>query len=401
MQRRTSVRAVLRSGAAPRLHRRQPLMEPHPPLGILHVVNSLDYGGLERVVCDLALQQHADGHRVRVFSICDTAGFRDALESAGIPVTVGGKRRTLDLRVLRALRQAATGHGIDILHTHNFVPNYYAATAMLGTRHRHAIVNSCHNMGTRLSNARLRGLYRLSLRRTARVAMVGAQVHGRFTADGIVDPARAVTVLNGIPVGRFSPGEARRRAARAQLGIAEDAPVVGSVGRLVELKNHRLLIACMPALLAAHPTARLVLVGDGPLLAELRAYAQSLGVAAQVVFAGAHDDVAALLPALDIFALPSRTEGLSIALLEACAAQRAVVATAVGGNPEIIEDGVTGRLFASEDQVRLSALLLELLDDAPQRQRLGEAAGRWVQAHASVEAMAGRYREVYADALTR
>ena len=376
-------------------------MEPHPHLGILHVVNSLDHGGLERVVCDLALQQHADGHRVRVFSICDTGGFRDSLERAGVPVTVGGKTRTLDLRVLRALRQLATGHRMDILHTHNFVPNYYAATAMLGARHRHAIVNSCHNMGTRLSNARLRGLYRLSLRRTARVAMVGAQVHGRFTADGIVDPAQAVTVLNGIPVGRFRPDDARRHAARAQLGIDPDAPVVGSVGRLVELKNQRLLIACMPALLAVHPAVRLVLVGDGPLLAELRAFAQSLGVAGQVVFAGAHDDVAGLLPALDIFALPSRTEGLSIALLEACAARRPIVATAVGGNPEIIEDGVTGRLFASDDQAGLCALLLELLDDAPQRRRLGDAAGCWVQAHASVETMAGRYREVYADALTR
>src|SRR5690606_35885559 len=219
--------------------------------------------------------------------------------------------------------------------------------------------------------------------------------------DGIVDPARAVTVLNGIPVGRFRPDDARRRAARTQLGLADDAPVIGSVGRLVELKNHRLLIACMPALLAVHPAVRLVLVGDGPMLAELRACAQSLGVAGHVVFAGAHDDVAGLLPALDIFALPSRTEGLSIALLEACAAQRAVVATAVGGNPEIIEDGVTGRLFASEDQARLCALLLELLDDAPQRQRLGEAARRWVQANASVEALAARYREVYAAALTR
>lgn len=376
-------------------------MDPNPPLGILHVVNSLDYGGLERVVCDLALQQHADGHRVRIFSICDTGGFRESLESAGVPVTVGGKRRTLDLRVLRALRHAVTAHGVEVLHTHNFVPNYYAATAMLGARHRHAIVNSCHNMGTRLSNARLRSLYRLSLRRTARVAMVGEQVHERFTADGIVDPAQAVTVLNGIPVGRFRPDDARRRAARAQLGIAGDAPVVGSVGRLVELKNHRLLIACMPALLAAHPATRLALIGEGPLLDELRAFAQSLGVAGQVVFAGAHADVDALLPALDIFALPSRTEGLSIALLEACAAQRAIVATAVGGNPEIIEDGVTGRLFASEDQARLCALLLELLEDGPQRQRLGDAARRWVQANASVEAMAARYREVYADALTR
>ena len=98
--------------------------------GIVHVVNSLDYGGLERVVADLAIEQHARGMDVQVFSICQTGGFRDALEAAGVPVTVAGKRRTLDLGVLRLLRRAAAG--ADIVHSHNFVPNYYAATAMRG-----------------------------------------------------------------------------------------------------------------------------------------------------------------------------------------------------------------------------------------------------------------------------
>jgi len=376
-------------------------MQPRQSFGLLHVVNSLDYGGLERVVCDLAIQQHADGHRVRVFSICDTGGFREALEEAGVPVTIGGKRGTLDMGVLRAIRRDANEHAIDVLHTHNFVPNYYAAAAMLGARRRHAIVNSCHNMGSRLSNARLRRLYRLSLRRTARVAMVGAQVHDRFVADGMVDPARAVTVLNGIPVARFAAGDSQRQEARARLGIPGDVPVIGTVGRLVELKNQRLLIGCLPQIQAAHPDARVVLVGEGPMLAELRAQAESLGVAGQVLFAGARDDIASLLPAFDIFALPSRTEGLSIALLEACAASRAIVATRVGGNPEIIEDGVSGRLCEDDDQAGLCALLLELLGDERQRLRLGAAAHAWVRENASVEAMAGRYQQVYAAALQR
>lgn len=363
--------------------------------GILHVVNSLDYGGLERVVADLAIEQRARGHEVRVLSLCETAGFRDALEGAGVPVLVAGKRRTLDLQVLRMLRAAAVG--AQVVHTHNFVPNYYAALAMTGLRGR-ALVNTCHNMGTRLDNRRLRLLYRGSLHRTARVAMVGEQVRRRFVGDGLVRDAQAVTVLNGIPVQRFGHDARARADARERLGIPATVPVIGCVGRLVALKHHRLLLALLPALARAHPDLRVVLVGDGPEEASLRAQAASLGMAERVLFAGARDDVAALLPAFDVFALPSRTEGLSIALLEACAAGVAVVASAVGGNPEIVRDGINGRLFPDDDGGALRSVLLALLADAGERRRLGAAARDWVATHASVEAMAARYDDLYRDA---
>ncbi|TWG87992.1 glycosyltransferase involved in cell wall biosynthesis [Luteimonas sp. J16] len=365
--------------------------------GIVHVVNSLDYGGLERVVADLAIEQHARGMAVSVFSICDTGGFRGTLESAGVPVSVAGKRRTLDLDVLRLLRRAAAG--ADVVHSHNFVPNYYAAAALLGWRSRPALVNTCHNMGTRLDNRRLRLLYRWSLRRTARVAMVGEQVRRRFVDDGIVPAARAATVLNGIPVARFAGGDEARARARARLGVAADAPLLGCVGRLVELKNHRLLLDCLPRLAARYPDVRVVLVGEGPAEAALREQAAALGVAGRVVFAGACDDVPALLPAMDVFVLPSLTEGLSIALLEACASGLAIVASDVGGNPEIVRDGGTGRLFASGDGEALYALLDELLGDAAGRTRLGAAAREWVLANASVGAMADGYERLYREAL--
>ena len=363
--------------------------------GILHVVNSLDYGGLERVVADLAIEQRARGRDVRVLSLCATAGFRDALEAAGVPVLVAGKRRTLDLHVLRMLRGAAAG--AQVVHTHNFVPNYYAALALLGLRGT-ALVNTCHNMGTRLDNRRLRLLYRGSLHRTARVAMVGEQVRRRFVDDGLVRGAQAVTVLNGIPVQRFGHDARARADARERLGIPASVPVIGCVGRLVALKHHRLLLALLPALAQAHPDLRVVLVGDGPEEASLRALAASLGIAERVLFAGARDDVAGLLRGFDVFALPSRTGGLSIALLEACAAGVAVVASAVGGNPEIVRDGVTGRLFPDDDGEALRSVLLALLADAGERRRLGAAARDWVATHASVEAMAQRYDDVYRDA---
>ena len=367
-------------------------------LGIVHIVDSLEFGGLERVVTDLAISQKELGHRVSVFSINETAGLRTVLEDAGVPVIVGDKRGTFDLRVIRRLRKHVSQNRLDVVHAHNFVPNYYAAAALVGKR-RQVLVNTCHNMGSRLSNRRLRWLYRWSLSRTAKVAMVGCQVHERLVADGIVAPSKAMTVLNGIPVKRFAclPVDQRQRA-RKELGLADQDLIVGCVGRLVPLKNHKLLLACMPQLLAMHPSLKVVLVGEGPLRDELSAFAHSLAVSDHVVHAGAHADVSKLLPALDVFVLPSRTEGLSIALLEACAAGLPIVATAVGGNPEIITDGHTGQLIESEDAEALFSVLHELLSDQSKRERLGTAARTWVEKNGSVESMRQNYETLYAQA---
>lgn len=372
----------------------QPI-DPARKLAIVHVVDSLEIGGLERVVADLAIAQSAHGHRVLVFSITDTGGFRSELEAAGIPVVIGGKRGPLDLRVLRALRASAGGLQANIVHTHNFVPSYYAALALLF--HRHAtLVNTCHNMGGRLADRRLRTLYRWSLARTRRVAMVGRQVHDQLVATGIARAHLAEVVHNGIPLIRHADPVAARDAARRALGLASgEGPVIGCVGRLVELKNHRILLEQVPALLAAFPRLKLVLVGDGPLANDLRARADALGIAGRVLLAGPRGNVPALLPAFDVFALPSLTEGLSIALLEACAAGLAIVAGRVGGNVEIISDGENGRLFTPTDGVGLQGILRELLDDHALRVRLGTSARQRVELHGSVDVMRARYDAFY------
>lgn len=366
------------------------------PLTLLHVVDSLEIGGLERVVTDLAIAQQAAGHRVAVFSIADSDGFVPVLRAAGIPVVMGGKSGTLDRRVLGRLRQAA--RGADVVHAHNFVPNYYAAFALLGTWRRPALVGTCHDMGTRLGNARLRRLYRLSLLRTQRVAMVGGQVHARFVDAGYVAAGRAETLLNGIPLAPFAWSPQRREEARRRLELAQDDLVVGHVGRLVELKNQAALIAELPALAAEFPRLKLVLVGEGPTRQALQAQAEAAGMASRVLFAGARQDVSDLLPAFDVFALPSLTEGLSIALLEACASRLAIVATAVGGNPEVIRDGITGRLVPVGDAAALRGALHELLASPALRAERGEAACAWVAAHASIDALRAAYDAFYARA---
>jgi len=368
-------------------------------LKVLHVVDSLELGGLERVVTDLAIAQRDVEEGVAVFSICDTGGHRHTLEAAGVRVVQGGKRRTADLGVLRRLWQAVHDTGADVVHAHNFVPNYYAAAALLAIGRPPALVTTCHDMGFRLSDRKLRLLFRLSLSRTARVAMVGRQVHQRLVAAGTVDPAMTTVILNGVDTARFGGGDGRRRAARRALELPPDALVVGAVGRLVALKNHAALVAAMPALLAAFPQLVLVLAGDGPLRVSLEAQARALGITGQVRLLGAHADVAAILPAFDVFALPSLTEGLSVALLEAAACGLAIVASNVGGNPEIIADGARGLLVAPADAEALREGLRQMLGDPSMRRRLGDAARAWVHSNCSIAAVCRAYHDCYSEAL--
>jgi glycosyltransferase involved in cell wall biosynthesis len=368
-------------------------------LTVLHVVDSLEFGGLERVVADLAIAQTKYGHKVIVFSINPTNGLLPELLAADIPVVLGGKSSSIDFGVLRKLRKTAVGFGVDVVHAHNFVPNYYAAAALIGVDSRPPLVGTCHDMGNRLSNRKLRWLYRLSLLRTARVAMVGQQVHDRYVASGVVKATSAEIVMNGIPVRLFNGSTERRQNARKVLGLSDDLLVIGCVGRLVQLKNQRLVVECMPALLRLHPTLHLVVVGDGPLESALHAQALSLGVAAHIEFLGNRSDVADLLPAFDIFALCSSTEGLSIALLEACASSLAVVATNVGGNPEIIQDGQTGLLIPVDDHDALRNALHSLLADPALRARLGAGAAEWTGAHASIDALCSTYNRFYLRAM--
>lgn len=372
-----------------------------PPLGVLHVVDSLEKGGLERLVHDLAVRQQAQGWRVAIFSLNATGGYKQDLEDAGIPVITGNKQRSFDWRVLGQVRSTVADLGIDVVHCHNFVPAYYAAAALVLKQHKPSLVISCHDMGTRLSNRRLRLFFEWAVGQSQRVAMVGKQVHEAFVSRGIVPAAKAATVLNGVPVARFFSTPERRQQARTTLQLSTNDLVVGCVGRLVELKNHQLAIGIWPTVMARFPQAKLVLIGDGPSRQVLQDQAQALGVSEGVVFAGLHHNVSDLLPALDVFAMPSLTEGISIALLEACATGLPVVVSKVGGNVEIVNDQHNGLLFESNDAAALLSHLLALLADAPRRQHMGGQAQAWVAAHASLDTVHASYERLYREGLAQ
>lgn len=365
------------------------------------MVDSLEPGGLERVTCDLALAQSRRGHDVSVFSLLSTSGFKDELISLGIPVIEGDKSRSLDFRLLGKLRNWVTERRADVVHAHNFVPNYHAALACAGLRGmpRPAQVCTIHDMGTRLAQRKLRWLFLASLHRTQRVAMVGQRVHQRFVEDGLVAADRATTVLNGIPVNRFTTSPLSKAAARQALGVPASATLIGCVGRLVPLKNHHRMIDVFAELRADHPGLHLAIVGDGERRDALRDQIAALELQDGVTLFGHHPNVSQVLPAFDIFALPSQTEGLSIALLEACASELAIVATAVGGNPEIIQDGQTGLLVPADDNQALAQAIRKLVDAPSLRHELGQHAREWVSANASDDALEQAYDSCYREAM--
>ncbi len=202
--------------------------------------------------------------------------------------------------------------------------------------------------------------------------IVASRAIAAVVEAGGVRAQRLRLVYEGVPDRVAAPGG---RAALEALGVPPDAPVVGNVAALTGHKDHATLVAAMALLRARVPEARLVIAGEGELRPALEEQARALGLGDRVVFAGFRHDLDRVFPAFSVFCLSSRLEGLGTSLLDAMAFGLPVVATAAGGIPEAVEDGVTGRLVPPRDAPALADALAELLRDEARRRAWG-AAGR-------------------------
>jgi glycosyltransferase involved in cell wall biosynthesis len=210
---------------------------------------------------------------------------------------------------------------------------------------------------------------------------------------------RKVSVIhNGIDMAPFEAG-AERQSIRAALGIPEDAVVVGTVGRLSEVKRVDLLIAAFAQIRDQCPQARLLIVGHGPERATLQKLQTALRLDHEVCFAGYQSKPAPYLQAMDLFALTSRSEGLPLSVLEAWATGLPVVASYVGGLPEIVEQGQNGLLFPAGDQTALAAAISRLLENPQMRTALGQAGRDRVRRSFSGTAMWEKYSRHYSEML--
>jgi glycosyltransferase involved in cell wall biosynthesis len=209
---------------------------------------------------------------------------------------------------------------------------------------------------------------------------------------------RWALLQNGIDVDAFHVG-APTAAAKSALGLDPERPVIGTVGRLESRKGHELLLAAAERLGTRRPVPQVLIVGDGPDAAELRRRADALGVASHVRFTGTLADVRPALAAMDVFTLPSREEGMSNALMEAMAAARAIVATDVGGNGEVLDRGRLGLLVPANDALALADAIAALLDDASRAAALGAVARDAVASRWGARTMVAQLEAFYAERL--
>jgi len=362
---------------------------------IVHFVENLDRGGLERTVVDLIASQREAGHQCRVICLFKLGLLAKELLASGVRVDACGKRPGLDLRALRRARALIRQSPDAVLHTHNAMAHYYAVIASLGLPLK-CRINTRHGMGGRVKSGRQEWLYRQSMRFTDYAVAVCEAARERFAAEGVQPQRGLLSVPNGIRLDRFKPADAAGRQALAtELGWPAGSRIIGTVGRLQPVKDHALLLRAFAKVRMQVPEAVLAVVGDGPLRAALETQAEQAGISDAVRFMGDRHDVPRLLTGMDVFALSSASEGYSIALLEACAAGLPIVATDVGGNREIVRDGVNGRLVPAADVAALATALIALLRGGDEAGRMGRAGQSWAQAEASFRTMAERYHGLY------
>lgn len=316
---------------------------------------------------------------------------------AGFEVRPLAVRSSADVFASRRLRKQLRASPFDLLHLHTA---HAHSVGLRGARwlgsQRPAVVVSRHVSYSIYRHFPWHLTWFKYTRGVARIICVADAVRAALRSNRL--PAELLTVIpNGVDPEAWQPSAEGAARCRRELGIAADALLVGSVAALTAEKNHAALIEAFALLDPARSGAQLVIVGDGPLHADLSAHARRLGIAAHVHLPGFQEDVRSWLSAFDVFVFPSRKEGMPMTVLQAMAAGRAVLASRAGGIPEIVQDGASGVLVPVDDGAALAAALADLVDDAPLRAALGAAAVQRVQAAFDFRDTARRTLAVYRE----
>ena len=373
---------------------------------VLHVIHQLATGGLENGVVNLIDRMHASEMRHAVACIEDVSDFRGRLKRNDVEVIALRRSQVGIWRVRRQLYALCRRLRPAIVHTRNMsgldalLPARLAGVARcVHSEHGWDVDNL---QGEKLRPALLRRLHSPLVDRYVTVSKDLEQYLVRRVG---IAPARISHICNGVDIDRFRPARAKPIELMPASLHCQAPLVIGSVGRIEPVKDQALLVRAFAEVIRRNPglrgNLRLAIIGDGSLLPALRELAGSLGVADVAWFPGAMGNVPELLRLFDVFVLPSLNEGISNTILEAMASALPVVATRVGGNVEIVEDGRWGHLFESGNLAQLVHRLEQYAGDAATRTAHAAAARRAAVERFSLDTMVEHYRTVYEGILQR
>lgn len=371
------------------------------PLLIAHVIHRLAVGGLENGLVNLINRLDPARFRHAVICMTEYSDFAARIRRDDVRLVALGKRPGQDLGALARLWRCLRGLRPDIVHTRNIGTLECQIVARLAGAP--ARIHGEHGFDASDvdgSNRRYRMLRRAIAPLVHRFVPMSRDLAEWLERDIGIVRGKIFQIYNGVDADRFRPG--RDRSMLPPSLDADGALIVGTVGRLDPIKNHTHLVAALGALRRRHPwgeRVRAVIAGDGPARPAIEAAAREHGVADAVWLAGNVDDVPALLRSFDVYCLPSSNEGISNTILEAMATGLPVVASNVGGNPELVLPGRTGTLFPAGDVDALAGALAAYLGDEKLRTEHGTAARDRVLMHFSLDRMVQAYAELYRSAL--
>ena len=362
------------------------------PITVAHVVRSLTTGGQELLIARLAERMDRTRFRPVVISILESGWLAEKLQSQGITVHSLNHPEGFSPGLVLKLAGVLRHDGVGIVHCHNRTPLFYGGLASL-------LVPRCRLMVTRHGNSSWSDsstapVLRWLLRRAGAIVPVSAEIERSLRDGGWADKKPMEVISNGVDTEQFrpEPGE----ALRARLGFRPEDRVVGTVARLSCEKDQATLLRAFARVRERLAEARLLLVGDGPSRSDLEALARELRITDFTLFAGEQKETAPFYHAMDVFTLPSLREGTSLTLLEAMACARPVVASAVGGTPDVVRDGVSGLLTPPSQPTALAEALLDVLLRSPEEQQaMGSAGRKIVSQRFSLDSMVERYQTIY------
>ena len=381
-------------------------MSGDPRILVAHVIHRLAVGGLENGLVNLINHLPAERYRHAVVCVTDATDFARRITRPDVEIVELRKPPGNSLAIHARFHRVFRGLRPHVVHTRNLAAleaQAAAALARVPVRvHGEHGWDTADPDGTSVRHARIRRLFSPLVHR---YVALSAHIEEYLVARVGIARERIARICNGVDCERFAP------AVEARTGFPHvpfrdpRLVLVGTVGRLEAVKDQLMLAQAFVDALRAEPRARdflrLAIVGDGTLRPAIEALLAQHGAADLAWLPGARADVPAWLPALDIFALPSRAEGISNTILEAMACGVPVVATRVGGNPELVADGETGMLVPPADSAPTCAALLALANDTPRRRRMSRAARARAVREFALPEMTRRYADVYEGALSR
>jgi sugar transferase (PEP-CTERM/EpsH1 system associated) len=361
---------------------------------ILHVVHSFNVGGLENGVINL-INKSNDEHFIHEICCMTKSGDAGSRLQKSVKIHEMHKRRGNDWRTIQKLANLITEVKPDIVHTRNWgTIDAIVAAKIKGVS---AIIHGEHgwNIDDPLGHNFKRRMVRRILSGAAvdRFVAVSEDIR-RWMIDSIgIKDSKITKILNGVDTKRFCPRN--KNGARRALGFSEKDILIGTVGRLDPIKDQQLLLQAFSDLQGDGKELRLILIGDGPERRSLESVKEKLSCKDRIVLLGERNDVEKILPALDVFVLPSKNEGMSNTILEAMAAGLPIVATSVGGNLELVTQGKTG-LFSRPGDIRGLTEALKFYMEHEEERRLHGANGRCkAEQHFSLNRMVEEYESLY------